>query len=107
MKHIQKGKEGSMAVKVDLSKAYDRVKWNYLRLVMDTMRFGGRWIDLVMQCEISVNYSILINGNTGDVIYPTRGLRQGDPYLFLLCAKGLSALINCAERQGKITWVCS
>lgn len=55
-------------IKVNMSEAYDKVEWNYLRLVMDRRGFGGRWIDLVMQCVTSVNYSILINGSPNEVI---------------------------------------
>ncbi|KAK2642401.1 hypothetical protein Ddye_024164 [Dipteronia dyeriana] len=45
----------------------------------------------------------MLNGEIHGNIIPSRGIRQGDhlsPYLFLICAKGLSSLIGLAHEQG-------
>ena len=59
-----------------------------------------------MECVTSVTYSVNINGEKIGFIKPTRGLRQEDPlfpYLFLICAEGLSSLINQANSRGLLT----
>jgi hypothetical protein len=102
------GKVGYMALKLDMSKAYDWVEWVFLVEVMRRMGFAERWIQLIMKCVSSVTYSVIINGNPVGNIRPTQGIRQGDPsspYLFILCAKVLSFRLHQAEQNGLLRGV--
>ena len=73
--HHQTGKSGFMALKLDMSKAYDRVEWKYLEQMMKRMSFVDRWVALMMECISSISNSILINGEPSPIIHPTRGIR--------------------------------
>lgn len=101
----RRGREGVAAIKLDMSKAYDRVEWGFLEKIMFQMGFHERWVQLIMQCVASVSYRIKVNTEYTVRITPQRGLRQDDPlspYLFILCAEGLSSLLQKAELEGKI-----
>ena len=105
MKNYKSGDNGFMALKLDMSKAYDLVEWSFLEILMRKMGFCENWINLMMECVRTVSYSVLINGEPKGLVYPSQGIRQGDPlspFLFLLCMEGLHGLINSAARRGDI-----
>lgn len=64
-----------MFLMLDVSKAYDRVKWSYLRRVMEMLGIKSNVIKLIMGCVSSATFSILINGSPKGHIVPSRGLR--------------------------------
>ncbi|XP_042974685.1 uncharacterized protein LOC122306318 [Carya illinoinensis] len=110
MQSRQKSKVGSMAMKLDMFKVYDRVEWDYLEAMSLKLGFGERWTGLLMACVKSVSYSVKVNRAAGDIFYPSRGLRQGDPlspYLFLICVEGLSSLLQQADRNGVLRGVAT
>ena len=80
-------------------------EWIFLQRIMEKMGFHPRWVGWIMECIKSVTYSVLINGEPKVHIFPTRGIRQGDPlspYLFLLCLEGLNGLIKQAVNEKHI-----
>ena len=60
--HKTEGKDCFMAVKLDMSKAYDRVEWGFIEKVMERLGFHEKWINTIMSCITTVTYSVLING---------------------------------------------
>ncbi|KAF5441892.1 hypothetical protein F2P56_037156 [Juglans regia] len=65
-------KEGFMALKLDMSKAYDRLEWSFVQLVLQRMGFVTEWIELIMECIGTVSYSILLNGSPQSPFKPSR-----------------------------------
>ena len=60
----------------------------------------------MVECILSVQYRVLLNGQQRGLIIPHRGLRKGDhlsPYFFIMCTEVLIANIKKAERGKQLT----
>ena len=75
MQKRRHGKVRCLAVKLDMSKAYDRIEWRFLEGIMETLGFSAKWIRMIMNCVTSVSYSLVVNGKQSGHIIPSRGLR--------------------------------
>uniref|UniRef100_A0A803NTC6 Reverse transcriptase domain-containing protein n=1 Tax=Cannabis sativa TaxID=3483 RepID=A0A803NTC6_CANSA len=105
LKTRKRGQQGYAAMKLDMSKAFDRVEWHFIEQVMLKMGFGSTLVELILRCICSVSYSFLLNGFIQGSVAPQRGIRQGDPlspYLFLICSEGFSRLLQFEEATGAL-----
>lgn len=99
-----------IALKVDITKAYDSLQWNYLISMMRKMGFPNCWINWIHVCLESASFQILINGEPGKMFHASNGVRQGDPlapYLFLIGMEGLSCMLKKAMDGGLISPACA
>lgn len=100
----KKGKGGFMIAKMDLSKAYDKLSWVFIREVLVSTGFPPKLVGIIMSCVTSVSFEIAWQGLKSCTFNPTCGIRQGDPlspFLFILCLNELSKSLHYNQEKGK------
>ena len=50
MKNRRKRQNGVAALKIDMTKAYDKLEWKFIKDMMEKLGFNTRWVEFVMQC---------------------------------------------------------
>ncbi|GAU38532.1 hypothetical protein TSUD_320040 [Trifolium subterraneum] len=101
--HEMKGRKGAFVVKVDLSKAYDKISWEFIWRILCEIKLPVNMVNLIMHAVTSIETNVKWNGARAEYFRPQRGIRQGDPispYLFVLCMDKLSHLILHVVNQG-------
>ncbi|XP_062007342.1 uncharacterized protein LOC133724594 [Rosa rugosa] len=99
-----KGKKGFMVWKIDLSKAYDKLRWSFIHQVLTELMIPDSLTKLIMHCITSTTFQVIVNGDLSSKLSAGRGVRQGDPlspYIFVLCMENLSHLIQSAVEVGQ------
>ncbi|GAU38423.1 hypothetical protein TSUD_396030 [Trifolium subterraneum] len=96
---------GNLALKIDISKAFDTLEWSFLLKVLKRFGFNEifcNWINVILQ---SAFLSVSINGKAHGYFNCSRGVRQGDPLsplLFCLAEDVLSRSISKLVAEGKL-----
>lgn len=67
-----RSKRGLMEMKIDLEKAYDKVRWDFLKQILLEVGFEDGFINLIMNCVTLVSYNVLWNGSQTEFFFPKR-----------------------------------
>ncbi|GAU18134.1 hypothetical protein TSUD_248350 [Trifolium subterraneum] len=100
---VKKAKKECLVFKVDFEKAYDSVSWSFLEYMLRRFGFDEKWRSWIKACVFAGSLSVLVNGSPTEQIDISKGLKQGDPlapFLFILVAEGLGALMKKAVDVG-------
>lgn len=78
-----------MAIKLDIFEVYDKFQWSFLEAMMRRLGFNESWIAKIMACVTTISYILLVNGQPGHLITPTKRSTPGGSHLslsiFTLC----------------------
>lgn len=94
-----------MALKIDVRKAFDTMRWEFLLHVLECLGFDGHFRELISSILKSARLSISINGKLEGFFACSRGVRQGDPLSPLLFSIGEEVLSRMMTYKGGIRWL--
>lgn len=90
------------AIKFDISKAFDTVKWSFIVDILRAMGLPDQFIHWVYVCISTASFSVSVNGDLEGFFFSSRGIRQGcslSPYLYVIINDVLSKMLNVAALQ--------
>lgn len=93
------------AVKLDISKAFDTVKWSFMEATLRAMHYLELFVTWIMRCIETSTFSVSVNGELEGFFPNSRGLCQGcslSPYLYVIVSNVLSKLLDRAVLANNI-----
>lgn len=103
---LHRNKQSGLFLKLDIAKAFDSVRWDFLMEVLEHFGFGSMWRNRVSALLASSSSAVLLNGVRGPWFKHFTGLRQGDPLspmLFILAMEPLQRLFQVASDVGSLS----
>lgn len=100
------------AMKIDLQKAYDTIRWKFIKDFLIHFGFPDKMVNWIMSCITGSVFSISINAELQGYFKGARGLRQGDPispYLFTIVMEVLTLIMKRKvedKKEFKYHWGC-
>ncbi|KAL2247406.1 UNVERIFIED_CONTAM: hypothetical protein Sindi_2592900 [Sesamum indicum] len=70
LKNMKIGKEHFAILRLDMSKANDRVEWSFVELTLSTLGIHESFISFVMLCITIVSFSFILNGKQLGFVQP-------------------------------------
>ncbi|VFQ66033.1 unnamed protein product [Cuscuta campestris] len=101
----RKTEGGNLALKLDITKAFDTISWDYISQCLNRFGFNQKFTSLVMNSIQHSIISTLVNGTPSKPFNPRRGVRQGDPlspYIFIIAMEGFTRSLNKLVSTGHL-----
>jgi hypothetical protein len=70
-------KKDGIIVKLNFEKAYDKVRWSFLKEVLTRKNFSEKWIEWMTRAVEGGRVAMNLNGDRGEFFRSYKGLRQG------------------------------
>jgi retron-type reverse transcriptase len=102
-RHFHHSKTPMLFLKLDIAKAFDNVRWEYLLEIIERLGFGQRWRDIMSLIWSTTSSRILLNREPSRPIKHRKRLKQGNPLspmLFILAMDPIQRVLDRATQEG-------